>query len=85
MIKSIAATQEDIFATFQNTQNRALNVFHRAQQQANAQHSETQKVLSRQVEMLVQKVHAAQSRVFWLSIGFAVLLAGGLIAVLLLK
>ena len=32
-----------------------------------------------------EKVHAAQSRVFWLSIGFAVLLAGGLIAALLLK
>ncbi len=85
MVRSIAGTQEDVFATFQNTQNRALNVFHRAQQQANAQHTETQKVLSRQVEMLVQKVHAAQSRVFWLSIGFAVLLAAGLVAALLLK
>lgn len=84
MIRSIAGTQEDVFATFQNTQNRALNVFHRAQTQANAQHRETQKVLSKQVEMLVQKVHTAQTRVFWLSIGFALLAAGGFVAALLL-
>ncbi len=83
MIRGLAQTQEDIFATFQNTQNRALNVFHRAQQQAHAQHRETQKVLGRQVEMLVEKVHVAQTRVFWLSIGFAVLSAAGLVAVLL--
>jgi methyl-accepting chemotaxis protein len=84
MIRSVAGTQEDIFSTFQNTQNRALNVFHRAQQQANAQHRETQQVLSKQVEMLVEKVHTAQSRVFWLSIGFALVAAAGLIAVLVL-
>jgi hypothetical protein len=60
-----------------------LNVFHRAQQQAHSQHRETQKVLSKQVEMLVEKVHAAQSRVFWLSIGFAILAAGGFVALLL--
>jgi methyl-accepting chemotaxis protein len=82
MIRSIASTQEDVFSTFQNTQNRALNVFHRAQQQANAQHRETQRVLSSQVEMLVEKVHTAQSRVFWLSIGFALVAAAGLVAVL---
>ncbi len=81
-IRSIASTQEDVFATFQSTQNRALNVFHRAQQQATAQHRETQRVMSRQIEMLVEKVHSAQTRVFWLSIGFAALLAAGLIAVL---
>ena len=84
MIRSIASTQEDVFSTFQNTQNRALNVFHRAQQQANAQHRETQRVLSSQVEMLVEKVHTAQSRVFWLSIGFALVAAAGLVAVLVL-
>jgi hypothetical protein len=84
MIRSLAGTQEDIFSTFQNTQNRALNVFHRAQQQQAAQHRETQQVLSRQVEMLVEKVHNAQTRVFWLSIGFALVAAAGLIAVLLL-
>jgi hypothetical protein len=83
MIRSIASTQEDIFATFQNTQNRALNVFHRSQQQANAQHKETQRVLSHQVEMLVQKVHSAQTRVFWLSIGFAAFAAAGLVALLI--
>lgn len=83
-VRSIAATQEDVFATFQNTQNRALNVFHRAQQQANAQHRETQHVLSKQVEMLVQKVHTAQTRVFWLSIGFAFVAAAALVAVLFL-
>jgi hypothetical protein len=81
-IRSIASTQEDIFATFQNTQNRALNVFHRAQQQASAQHKETQRVLSQQVEMLVQRVHSAQTRVFWLSIGFAAFAALGLVALL---
>ena len=54
MIRGLAATQEDIFATFQNTQNRALNVFHRAQQQTNSQHRETQSVMNRQVEMLVE-------------------------------
>lgn len=84
MIRSVAGTQEDIFSTFQNTQNRALNVFHRAQQQTNAQHRETQHVLSKQVEMLVKKVHTAQTRVFWLSIGFALVAAAGLIAVLIL-
>lgn len=84
MIKSIASTQEDIFSTFQNTQNRALNVFHRAQQQTIAQNRETQTVMNRQIEMLVDRVHSAQGRVFWLSIGFAALAAGGLIAVLLL-
>jgi len=84
MIRSLASTQEDIFSTFQNTQNRALNVFHRSQQQSNAQHRETQKVLNRQVEMLVEKVHAAQSKVFWLSLGFAALAAAGMIAALLL-
>jgi hypothetical protein len=82
-VRGLARTQEDIFATFQNTQNRALNVFHRAQQQAHHQHKETQKVLGRQIEMLVEKVHVAQTRVFWLSIGFAALAAAGLIAVLL--
>lgn len=82
MVRSIASTQEDVFSTFQNTQNRALNVFHRAQQQANAQHRETQRVLSGQVEMLVEKVHSAQTRVFWLSIGFALVAAAGLVAVL---
>ncbi|MDJ0973205.1 MAG: hypothetical protein QNJ98_01930 [Planctomycetota bacterium] len=81
MIKSIASTQEDIFATFQNTQNRALNVFHRAQQQTIAQNKETQKVMNKQIEMLVEKVHVAQGRVFWLSIGFAALAAAGLLAV----
>ncbi len=84
MIKSIASTQEDIFATFQNTQNRALNVFHRAQQQTVAQNKETQKVMNKQIEMLVEKVHVAQGRVFWLSIGFAALAAAGLLAVLFL-
>ena len=84
MIRSVAATQEDVFATFQNTQNRALNVFHRAQQQSNAQHRETQSVLSRQVEMLVGKVHSAQTRVFWLSIGFVGLAIAGIVAMLLL-
>jgi hypothetical protein len=82
MIQGLAATQEDIFATFQNTQNRALNVFHRAQQQAHQQHKETQQVLSKQVEMLVDRVHSAQTRVFWLSLGFAGLAAIGLAAVL---
>jgi hypothetical protein len=82
-VRGLARTQEDIFATFQNTQNRALNVFHRAQQQAHHQHKETQKVLGRQIEMLVEKVHVAQTRVFWLSIGFAALAAAGLVAVLL--
>ncbi len=85
MIRGLAATQEDIFATFQNTQNRALNVFHRSQQQSNAQHRETQQVLGRQVEMLVDRVHSAQSKVFWLSIGFATLAAGGMIALLLFR
>lgn len=84
MVRSIAATQEDVFSTFQNTQNRALNVFHRAQQQAHTQHRETQRVLSQQVETLVQKVDTAQTRVFWLSIGFALVAAGGLVAVLVL-
>ena len=83
MIRGLASTQEDIFATFQNTQNRALNVFHRAQQQTNAQHRETQTVMNKQIEMLVDRVHSAQSKVFWLSIGFAALAAAGLIAVLL--
>ena len=82
MIRGLASTQEDIFATFQNTQNRALNVFHRAQQQTNAQHRETQNVMNKQIEMLVDRVHSAQSKVFWLSIGFAALAAAGLIAVL---
>lgn len=85
MIRSLSATQEDIFSTFQNTQNRALNVFHRAQQQSVAQNREQQKVMSKQVEMLVEKVHSAQTRVFWLSIGFAALAAAGLIAILVLK
>ena len=84
MIRGLAATQEDIFATFQNTQNRALNVFHRSQQQSNAQHRDTQKVMNRQVEMLVEKVHSAQNKVFWLSIGFAALAAAGMIAALVL-
>jgi ABC-type transporter Mla subunit MlaD len=84
VIRSLASTQEDIFATFQNTQNRALNVFHRAQQQTNAQHRETQSVMNRQIEMLVGKVHSAQTRVFWLSIGFAALAAAGMILALLL-
>ena len=84
MIRGLASTQEDIFATFQNTQNRALNVFHRAQQQSNSQHRETQKVMNRQIEMLVERVHSAQSRVFWLSIGFAALAAAGMIAALVL-
>jgi hypothetical protein len=84
MVQSLATTQQDIFATFQNTQNRALNVFHRAQQQTQAQHKETQHVLSRQVELLVERVHGAQTRVFWLSIGFAALAAAGLVAALLL-
>ena len=83
MIRGLASTQEDIFATFQNTQNRALNVFHRAQQTSNAQHRETQSVMNKQIEMLVDRVHSAQSKVFWLSIGFAALAAGGLIAALL--
>ena len=34
------------------------------------------------VEMLVEKVHVAQTRVFWLSIGFAALAALGVDAVL---
>ena len=34
------------------------------------------------LEMLVEKVHTAQSRVFWLSIGFALVAAAGLVAVL---
>lgn len=84
LVQSLAATQQDIFATFQNTQNRALNVFHRAQQQTQQQHRETQQVLSRQVEVLVERVHDAQTRVFWLSIGFAALAAAGLVAALLL-
>ena len=85
MIRSMASTQEDIFSTFQNTQNRALNVFHRAQQQSIAQNKDTTKIMNRQIEMLVEKVHAAQGRVFWLSIGFAALAAAGLLAVLFLK
>lgn len=84
MIRGLASTQEDIFATFQNTQNRALNVFHRAQQQSNAQHRDTQNVMNKQVEMLVDRVHSAQSKVFWLSIGFAALAAAVLIGVLVL-
>lgn len=83
LLQGLATTQQDIFATFQNTQNRALNVFHRAQQQTQAQHRETQQVLARQVEHLVDRVHSAQTRVFWLSIAFAALAAGGLVAVLL--
>ncbi len=83
MIRSMASTQEDIFSTFQNTQNRALNVFHRAQQQSIAQNKDQQKVMNRQVEMLVEKVHSAQTRVFWLSIGFAALAAAGLVAMVL--
>lgn len=82
LIQSLATTQQDIFATFQNTQNRALNVFHRAQQQTQAQHRETQQVLARQVEVLVDRVHGAQTRVFWLSLGFAALAAAGLLAAL---
>ncbi len=85
MIRSMASTQEDIFSTFQNTQNRALNVFHRAQQQSIAQNKDTTKIMNRQIEMLVDKVHTAQGRVFWLSIGFAALAAAGLLAVLFLK
>lgn len=84
MVRALATTQEEVFATFQSTQNRALNVFHRAQQQAMAQHRDTQQVMGRQVEMLVERVHSAQTRVFWLSISIAALAAGGLIAVLLL-
>ncbi len=84
MIRSLASTQEDIFSTFQNTQNRALNVFHRAQQQQIAQAKDTQKVTNKQIEMLVEKVHSAQTRVFWLSIGFAALAAAGMIVALLL-
>lgn len=84
MIRSLASTQEDIFSTFQNTQNRALNVFHRAQQQAIAQNRDAQAVMSRQIEVLVDRVHSAQGRVFWLSIAFAALAAAGLLAVLLL-
>jgi len=84
MIRGMASTQEDIFATFQNTQNRALNVFHRAQQQSNSQHRETQKVMNNQIEMLVERVHSAQGRVFWLSIGFAALAATGMIVALLM-
>lgn len=84
MIRGMASTQEDIFATFQNTQNRALNVFHRAQQQSNSQHRETQKVMNNQIEMLVERVHSAQGRVFWLSIGFAALAAAGMIVALLM-
>ncbi len=83
MIRSMASTQEDIFSTFQNTQNRALNVFHRAQQQSIAQNKEQHQVMNRQVEMLVEKVHSAQTRVFWLSIGFAGLAAAGLAAMVL--
>jgi len=49
-----------------------------------AQHRDTQQVMGRQVEMLVERVHSAQTRVFWLSISIAALAAGGLIAVLLL-
>ncbi|MCA9317633.1 MAG: hypothetical protein H6806_12040 [Planctomycetes bacterium] len=84
MVRALATTQEEVFATFQSTQNRALNVFHRAQQQAMSQHRDTQQVMGRQVEMLVERVHSAQTRVFWLSISIAALAAGGLIAVLLL-
>jgi hypothetical protein len=84
MIRQMASTQQDIFSTFQNPQNRALNVFHRAQQQTITQNRETQKVMARQVELLVERVHSAQTRVFWLSIGFAALAAAGLLAVLLL-
>lgn len=84
-VRQIASTQEDIFATFQNTQNRALNVFHRAQQQTISQSRETNKVMNKQIEMLVEKVHVAQGRVFWLSIGFAALAAAGLLAVLFLS
>lgn len=84
-VRQIASTQEDIFATFQNTQNRALNVFHRAQQQTISQSRDTNKIMNRQIEMLVDKVHVAQGRVFWLSIGFAALAAAGLLAVLFLS
>lgn len=83
MIRSIANTQEEVFSTFQNTQNRALNVFHRAQQNTMSQHRETQQVMNRQVEMLVDRVHSAQTRIFWLSIGFAALATVGLIAALI--
>lgn len=83
-VRSLATTQEEIFSTFQHTQNRALNVFHRAQQQSMVQHRETQQVMGRQVELLVERVHSAQSKIFWLSLGFAALAAGGLIAALLL-
>ncbi|MDA1193659.1 MAG: hypothetical protein O2894_00590 [Planctomycetota bacterium] len=82
MIQGLASTQEDIFSTFQNTQNRALNVFHRAQQQTNAQHRDTQSIMNKQIEMLVDRVHSAQSKVFWLSIGFAAIAAAGLITML---
>ena len=84
MIRALATTQEEVFSTFQNTQNRALNVFHKAQQQSVAQHTETQQVMGRQVELLVSQVQSAQTKVFWLSIGFAALAAGGLIAALFL-
>ena len=84
MIRSIAKTQEDTFAAFQNTQNRALNVFHRAQQQTIQQNKDAQRTMNRQIETLVEKVHVAQGRVFWLSIGFAALAAAGLLAVLFL-
>jgi hypothetical protein len=84
MVRALATTQEEVFATFQSTQNRALNVFHRAQQQSMAQHRETQQVMGRQVEMLVERVHSAQTRIFWLSIGFAGLAAAGLLAALLI-
>ena len=84
MIRSIATTQEEVFSTFQNTQNRALNVFHRAQQNTMAQHKETQQVMNRQVEMLVERVHSAQTKIFWLSIGFAALATVGLVVALVL-
>ena len=85
MIRSIATTQEGTFATFQNTQNRALNVFHRAQQQTIQQNKDAQRTMNRQIETLVDRVHIAQGRVFWLSIGFAALAAAGLLAVLFLS
>jgi hypothetical protein len=84
VVKSMATTQSDVFSTFQSTQNRALNVFHRAQQQSIAQNRETQKVMARQIEVLVDRVHSAQTRVFWLSIGFAALAATGLLVFALL-
>jgi hypothetical protein len=34
--------------------------------------------------MLVKKVHTAQTRVFWLSIGFALVAAAGLVGLLIL-